>query len=78
MSHAFRKTLSNTEDGRPTIKELHGDGPFTKAAQRWWLREKPAKFNPEILKTEFYDPLEHGKFGFKSLLILENLQFLEK
>jgi len=60
------------------MQELHGDGHFAQAARRWWLREKPAKFNPEVLKTDFYDVLEKESFGLKALLVLENLQFLEK
>lgn len=74
---AARDTLA-TDDGRPTVQELHGDGPFAVAARRWWLREKPAKFSPNVLKSEFYDVLESQSFGLKALLILENLQFLEK
>jgi len=60
------------------MQDLHGDGHFAQTARRWWLREKAAKFNPEILKTDLYDILEKENFGLKALLILENLQILEK
>jgi intron-binding protein aquarius len=78
MSRASARNPLATDDGRPTVQELHGDGPFAQAARRWWLREKPAKFSPEVLKNDFYDVLEKQSFGLKALLILENLQFLEK
>jgi intron-binding protein aquarius len=78
MSKASGHDALATNDGRPTIQELYGDGAFAQAARRWWMREKPAKFTPSVLKTEFYDALEKEKFGFKALLILENLQFLER
>lgn len=66
------------EETRPTVADLHGGNLFAQAAKKYWLTEKPAKFKPEALKTEFYDPLEKDGFRFRSLLILENLQFLEK
>ncbi|KAI5778893.1 P-loop containing nucleoside triphosphate hydrolase protein [Geopyxis carbonaria] len=78
MSGAFNRTDSRADDGRPTVQELQGDNPLAQAAKRWWLREKPAKFNPELLKTEIYDVIEKENFGYKALLVLENLQFLEK
>ena len=79
MSNAAARSPQIPDDGRPTVQELHGDGPLVQAARRWWwMREKPAKFNPAILKTDFYDVLEKERFGLKALLILENLQFLEK
>lgn len=66
------------EDSRPTVQELRGDHPLAQLAKRWWLRERPATFNPSSLKKEVYDVLERENFGYKSLLVLENLQFLEK
>lgn len=72
------KSLARIDDGRPTVQELRGEHPMAEAAKRWWLRERPAKFNPDKLKAEIYDVLEDEEFGKKSLLVLENLQFLEK
>lgn len=66
------------DDDRPTVQELQGDNVLAQAAKRWWLREKPAKFNPALLKSEIYDVLEKERFGTKALLVLENLQCLEK
>lgn len=72
------KQAAGSDEGRPTVADLHGDNPFAQAAKQHWLREKPSKFKTEVLKTEFYDVLEKEEFRFRSLLILENLQFLEK
>lgn len=72
------KSFALPDDGRPSVAELHGDSPLAQAAKRWWLREKPAAFKPEVLKAEFYDVLEKEHFGLRSLLVLENLQFLER
>lgn len=72
------KQAAGFDEGRPTVADLHGDNPFAQAAKRHWLKEKPSKFKPDVLKTDFYDLLEKEEFRFKSLLILENLQFLEK
>ncbi|KAI5784028.1 P-loop containing nucleoside triphosphate hydrolase protein [Pyronema domesticum] len=78
MSKAPTRNPLAADDGRPTVQELQGDGVFAQAARRWWLREKAVKFNPDVLRKEFYEVLENQSFGLKSLLILENLQFLEK
>lgn len=72
------KQAAGFDEGRPTVADLHGDNPFAQAAKQHWLRDKPSKFKSELLKTEFYDVLEKEEFRFRSLLILENLQFLEK
>jgi hypothetical protein len=72
------KQAAGFDEGRPTVADLYGDNPFAQAAKQHWLKEKPSKFRPDALKTEFYDVLEKDGFRFRSLLILENLQFLEK
>lgn len=72
------KQAAGFDEGRPTVADLHGGNPFAQAAKQHWLRDKPSKFKSELLKTEFYDVLEKEGFRFRSLLILENLQFLEK
>ncbi|KAH8154238.1 uncharacterized protein LAJ45_02006 [Morchella importuna] len=72
------KQAAGFDEGRPTVADLYGDNPFAQAAKQHWLKEKPSKFRPDALKAEFYDVLEKDGFRFRSLLILENLQFLEK
>ncbi|KAG0634185.1 P-loop containing nucleoside triphosphate hydrolase protein [Tuber brumale] len=78
MEKSDKTTVGAIEEARPTVADLHGDNLFAQAAKKYWLTEKPVRFKSEALKTEFYDPLEKDGFRFRSLLILENLQFLEK
>tara|TARA_R110002060_G_scaffold45344_3_gene56663 strand:- start:23 stop:379 length:357 start_codon:yes stop_codon:yes gene_type:complete len=56
---------------------------FAELAQAHWLKpsKKKAtkvKVKPDVLKNEIWDVLEKGDFSFKSLLVLENLQILER
>jgi len=78
MEKSDKTTFGAIEETRPTVADLHGGNLFAQAAKKYWLTEKPSGFKPEALKSEFYDPLEKDGFRFRSLLILENLQFLEK
>jgi intron-binding protein aquarius len=70
------------DDGRPTVADLQGENPFAQLAKKHWLKtsKKPAKVKvkPDVLKTEIWDVLEQENFAFKPLLVLENLQILEK
>jgi len=70
------------DDGRPTVADLQGNNPFALLAKKTWLKssKKPSKVKvkPDVLKTEIWDVLEREDFAFKSLLVLENLQILEK
>lgn len=68
----------NFDDGRPTISDLQGLDPLAQAAKKHWDNVKNLKFKPGAVKTEFYDVLERDGFRYRSLLILEQLQFLEK
>jgi intron-binding protein aquarius len=69
-------------DGRPTVADLQGENPFAQLAKKHWLKttKKPAKVKvkPDVLKSEIWDVLEQENFAFKSLLVLENLQILER
>ena len=66
-------------DSRPTIAELQGDNYFAQLAKKNWLKDSgPSRFNPELLKSSVWDILEKDNFQFRSLLVLENLRFLEK
>lgn len=69
------------DDGRPTVAELHGESPFAHVANKHWLKsKKSAKVNvkPDVLKKEIWDVLEKENFAYRSLLVLENLQILER
>ena len=69
------------EEARPSVAELDGvENPFAQLAQKHWTSKKSAKVKvkPDVLKNEIWDVLEKEGFMFKSLLVLENLQILEK
>src|SRR4051794_28349501 len=70
------------DDGRPTVADLQGENPFAQLAKKHWLKtsKKPTKVKvkPDIIKSEIWDVLEKENFAFKSLLVLENLQILER
>jgi intron-binding protein aquarius len=63
----------------PTANAPDGEHPFAQLAQKHWLKsKKPVKVKPNVLKNEIWDVLEQEDFAFKSLLVLENLQILER
>ena len=66
------------DDGRPTVSDLQGADPLAQAAKKHWANDKNPKFKPNAVKTDFYDVLEKENFRYRSLLVLEQLQFLEK
>lgn len=70
------------DDGRPTVADLHGDSPFAQLAKKHWLKttkkSTKVKVKPEVLKKEIWDVLEQDDFSYKTLLVLENLQILER
>lgn len=72
------KQSNGPDDGRPTISDLQGADPLAQFAKKHWLSDKPTKFKASAVKTDFYDVLEKTEFRYKSLLLLEQLQFLEK
>ena len=61
------------------VEELGEDSHWTQLAKKHW--SKPAeskKVKPEVIKNEIWGALEKEQFLFRSLLLLENLQLLEK
>lgn len=63
---------------RPSLAEIHGDSPYAQLAQELWLKAPTQRVNQEKLKNEIWDPLEKESFAPSSLLLLENLQIVEK
>lgn len=65
---------------RPTVAELHGDNHFVQLARNNWpASSKPiSRAQPDFLKTEIWDHLEKEDFSNSSVLLLENLQLLER
>ena len=69
------------DDGRPTIADLQGASPFAQVANKHWLKSKKSSkvtVKPDELKKEIWDVLEKENFAYRSLLVLENLQILER
>jgi intron-binding protein aquarius len=70
------------DEGRPTVADLQGESPFAQLAKENWLKPSKkgakVKVKADILKTEIWDVLQQENFAFKSLLVLENLQILER
>jgi intron-binding protein aquarius len=64
---------------RPTVADLHGENHFAQVARKNWLAaKKTPKVRPEVVKQELWDELENADFAYSSLLVLENLQLLER
>jgi intron-binding protein aquarius len=64
---------------RPTVADLHGENHFAQVARKNWLAAKKSpKVRPDVVKKELWDELENVDFAYSSLLVLENLQLLER
>jgi intron-binding protein aquarius len=80
-SRAKEDSSREMDDGRPTVAALDGENPFAQLAKTWLKSSKKptkVKVKPDLLKSDIWDVLEKEGFEFKSLLMLENLQILEK
>jgi len=76
VAHA---TESSSLHARPTVADLHGENHFAQVARKNWLTaKKTPKVRPEVVKKELWDELEKVDFAYSSLLVLENLQLLER
>ena len=60
--------------------ESHDEEQWKQLAEAQWSKPsaKVRKVRQEVVKTEIWDVLEKEGFTFHSLLILDNLQLLEK
>lgn len=71
-----------SDNARPSVAEVDGEDVFAQLAKEHWLktskRTKKVKVKQDVLKNEIWDILERDGFPFKSLLVLENLQLLER
>lgn len=64
---------------RPTIDDLTGDHQFAKLARKHWLgKSKQPKVQQKVVKEDIWDVVEQEAFAYGSLLLLEQLQLLEK
>ncbi len=71
---------STSRDGdQPGDGDLESDNHWAQLAKKHWPKAvKSKKTKPEVIKKEIWDVLEQEAFHFRSLLVLENLQLLEK
>lgn len=64
---------------RPTIDDLTGDNQFAQLARKHWLgKTKQPKVQQNVVKEDIWDAVEKEAFAYGSLLLLEQLQLLEK
>lgn len=71
--------MAQSLESRPTVVDFREDNPWVKLAQAHWAdAKKVRKVKPEVIKRQLWDPLEAEGFTNRSLLILENLNILEK
>ena len=71
---------TTVRDGdEPGVGDLESDNHWAQLAKKHWPKAaKSKKTKPEVIKKEIWDVLEQESFYFRSLLMLENLQLLEK
>lgn len=67
---------------RPTIADIEGESEFAQLARKHWLKTTKkttkVKVKNDVLKKNLWDVLERDNFPYKSLLVLEGLQTLER
>lgn len=71
-------TAAFEEDDSLQLKDLE-EGYWVSLAHKHWAKPlKTKKVKTEVLKVHLWDVLEKEDFHFRSLLVLESLQLLEK
>lgn len=70
--------MAQSLESRPTVVDFREDNPWVKVAKAHWLDVKVRKVKADVIKKQLWDPLEDEGFSSHSLLILENLNVLEK
>ncbi|KAL8835547.1 MAG: hypothetical protein Q9170_003280 [Blastenia crenularia] len=67
------------DSSRPDLNDVEGENEWTQLARKYWSSAvKSRKVKNEVIKKQIWDVLENEGFQFRSLLILENLQVLER
>ena len=64
--------------GRPTVTDLTGDSHLAKVARANWLTKTPQKVLSDVVENEIWGHLEDEDFPYFSLVLLEQLQALER
>ncbi|RVD85226.1 uncharacterized protein DFL_003553 [Arthrobotrys flagrans] len=66
------------EDGQPTFSDLQGGNIYAVTANKHWLKpDTQIRFSSKVVK-EIYSALEQDGFPQRDLLLLENLQYMER
>lgn len=64
---------------RPTVDDLTGDNHFAQLARKHWLgKTKQPKVQSNVVKDDIWEVVEKEGFAYGPLLLLEQLQLLEK
>lgn len=70
---------SSNNSSRPTIDDLTGDNHFAQLARKHWLaKSKAPKVQQKVVNEDIWNHVEQEGFAYGSLLLLEQLQLLEK
>jgi len=79
MGLQTQHAMASGLDSRPTVEDFRDDSPWVRLAKTHWLdTANVRKVKHDVIKKDIWDPLEAENFSFHSLLILENLNILEK
>ena len=70
--------MAQSLDSRPAVVDFREDSPWVKLAKAHWLDTKVRKAKPDVIHKQLWLPLQEEGFNTRSLLILENLNILEK
>lgn len=74
--------MPETEESKEHLsgaEVLGEENQWTQVAEKHWSKPvKSRKVKAEVVKKEIWNVLEQEEFQFRSLLVLENLQLLEK
>lgn len=72
-------TVDSAVSSRPGVEDLIGDNHYAQLARKYWLgKTRPTKVQPDVVRKELWDHLENEGFAFGQLLLLEQLQLLER
>jgi len=72
-------SLSAPDSSHQTVHDLQEGSRWVQTVKSLWLKESAVgRVKHDVIKKEIWDGLESESFALKSLLVLENLQILER
>jgi intron-binding protein aquarius len=79
MGREMLPAMAQGPEARPTVSDFGEDNRWVSLAKNHWLKQgKVRKVQQDVIEREIWDPLEAESFALRSLLLLENLNILEK